>query len=404
MKKDKDSIEIGGGPYLPKTYPKMWVGLIFTIIAILAGIMWWEAPPPSDVIHFMNGSTELKAVLIDGTLGTEFQNDRSPTPSVTTETSITLDNFTNVVSQDIEYFINQSHDDLPHTGEMIVFADNRPPLTVSKVDWKTDGTTIDVTLPGIINVPIKIWIVNSDNPNGLTYSVIKDQAVAAVVRANQIYLNEKQGIVLTPDSVVDNYKDKTNDSNASQFSRFTCLTMANNIKTLIGHQSGMLNVYYVAQADKEGLSGSYSPYYGTFCNDVIAVGIKAGDDLLVHELGHAFSLGHVGDPFYASAFDQLNVMHESSTWRAYLTEGQTYRQVTNSPESALNNPAIYSFTPPITPPGSPLRNCRHFLSREVRVDIGGIHNLSQWVQQSEKSDCPVVEKRIWADGAGWPPN
>ncbi len=81
MKNDKDSIETGDRPYPPKTIPKLWVwvGLITSVIVISAGVIWWITPPPSDVINFTNGPTDLKAVLIDGTLGTEFKNDMKPT-------------------------------------------------------------------------------------------------------------------------------------------------------------------------------------------------------------------------------------------------------------------------------------------------------------------------------------
>ena len=390
-----------------------WVGLAI-FIGSLAGI-WWvvQKTPPSDVINFTNGGTDNKAVLVDGTVPTggtfTFMNDFTVNP--TTLSSLLIGDFNNKVTVDVDYTNNSaSHDPLPHTGEAIVFADTRPPLTVQDVDWKDDSTTIDVTLPDPIEVPIKIWIVNSDSSKGLTYSDIKTQAMAAVVRANQIYQQERQGITLRPDLVASNYEDKTlvAGSERVDFRNFDCsLANPNNQMSIqnvatIGHEPGMLNVYYVAAVDRDNGSGTFSPYHGFWCGgvdaayDVIAIGIEASEDLLVHEVGHAFSIQHVGAQPWILKFDVHNVMNESSSSRAYLTEGQTYRQVTNKTlnnniGSVLYDPTIYNRSLPFT------RHCGHWLGTDLRVGAAGR------VFQPEKSQCPPIEKRIWADGS-LPPN
>jgi len=414
MGRDTESVKIG---YMGR--PIFWVLLSIAMIGMLW--YWWKLPPPSDVIHFTNGGTDTKAVLVDGTVPTDatftFMNDFTVNP--TTASSLLIGDFNKKVTVDVDYTnIATSHDPLPHPGAAIVFADNRPPLTIEDVDWKDDSTTIDVTLPDPIEVPIKIWIVNSDSPNGLTYSAIRTQAIAAVARANQIYQQERQGITLRPDLVASNYEDKTlvAGSERMDFRNFDCsLADPNNQNsiqkvTTIGHEPGMLNVYYVAAVVGED-PPSFSPYNGFWCNgvnayDVIAIGIEASDDLLVHEVGHAFSLDHVGSSPWISEFDVNNVMHESSSctrttangrqrWvcnRAYLTEGQTYRQVTNKTlngniGSVLYDPTIYNRALPFT------RHCGHWLRTDLRVGAVGR------VFQPEKSLCPPIEKRIWADGS-----
>lgn len=60
----------------------------------------------------------------------------------------------------------------------------------------------------------------------------------------------------------------------------------------------------------------------------------AGTSLLAHELGHAFGLGHVGDPD--------NFMHPTALGRA-ATIGQIYRSHFAS-WPALN--VVYGFRPP----------------------------------------------------------
>lgn len=417
MRKDPESVKIG---YM--VYPFFWVLLAIAIIGMLWN--WWKLPP-SDVIHFTNGGTDIKAVLVDGTVPTgatfTFMNDFTVSP--TTLSSLLIGDFNNKVTADLGYTNNSaSHDPLLHPGAAIVFADNRPPLTVVDVDWKDDSTTIDVTLPDSIEVPIKIWIVNSGSSIGLTYSDIRTQAMAAVARANQIYQQERQGITLRPDLVTPNYVDKTlvGSQERTDFGQFDCsLADPKNLNssqkiTTIGYEPRMLNVYYVATVGDNG-SLPFSSFSGFWCGgvdayDVIAIGIEASDDLLVHEVGHAFSLDHVGD--LPSGFNQENVMEESPTcisapvngrvrWvcgRAYLTEGQTYRQVTNKTQvdingtvlkigSVLYDPTIYHLSLPFT------RHCGHWLRTDLRVGAVG------WVFQPEKSLCPPIEKRIWADGS-----
>ena len=392
----------------------------FAIMVVVVGFFFLWPWAPSDVLHFKNGGTETKAALIDGTLAADgtFKNDAKASPSPDTNTdSLIIENYNNHVTVDFDYTNTAAlHDTLDHPGAAIVFADNRPPFTVVDVDWKDGPTTIDVTLPDPIGVPIKFWIVNSDNSNGLTPTNI---GRAAVILANQIYSQERQGIVLTLNSV----EDKTTVLPDLQF---TCSLAdpndPNNIQTVIGHQPGMINVYYVAAVDRnEGIQGMLSTN-GVWCGgtrafDVIAIGIEASDDLLVHELGHAFSLGHVGSSSWTSYFDGTSVMHEAppcnqatGKWecgRKYLTEGQTYRQVTNTrpdrstPGSALNDPEIYNLSPPLMSPPTPAPTpaptppyCGHFIQGDL--------NPPGWINQPMKSNCPVVEKRIWADGTMLP--
>ena len=76
-------------------------------------------------------------------------------------------------------------------------------------------------------------------------------------------------------------------------------------------------------------------------------------------------------------FDTTNVLHNASNNRNYLTEGQTFRAVVNS-GSAING--VYNARP-----GLITRNCGNSTST---TDVS----------------CPAVQKRIWADGASWPPN
>jgi hypothetical protein len=105
------------------------------------------------------------------------------------------------------------------------------------------------------------------------------------------------------------------------------------------------------------------------------MGRNASDHLFSHEIGHAFSLGHVNA--LTMFFDTTNVMHNASNNRNFLTEGQTFRAVVNT-GSVING--VYNARP-----GLITRNCGNSTDTTV-------------------ADCPAVQKRIWADGAGFPPN
>jgi hypothetical protein len=105
----------------------------------------------------------------------------------------------------------------------------------------------------------------------------------------------------------------------------------------------------------------------------IAMGLNTGDELLSHEIGHALSLTHVNA---LANFDQTNVMHNASNTRRFLTEGQIVRAHMNS-RSLL---WILFLDVGQHPPG---RDCEP-------DDFNGA--------------CPALDRRVWADGAGFPAN
>ncbi len=102
------------------------------------------------------------------------------------------------------------------------------------------------------------------------------------------------------------------------------------------------------------------------------MGKNSGDELLSHEIGHAFSLTHVNAD---ANFNVDNIMHSASNTRQYATEGQLFRAHLN-PESILN--ALYNARP-----GEVTRFCAY-------------NNTATF-------PCPAIQKRVWADG-GFPPN
>jgi hypothetical protein len=107
----------------------------------------------------------------------------------------------------------------------------------------------------------------------------------------------------------------------------------------------------------------------------IVMGKNTGDELLVHELGHALSLRHPADCGGSTAeFDPTNVMWPCSNSRQFFSEGQIFRGHFNT-DSSIN--VLYNARP-----GEPTAGCQN---------------------GAQSEECPALNRRLWADG-GFPAN
>ena len=123
----------------------------------------------------------------------------------------------------------------------------------------------------------------------------------------------------------------------------------------------LLNIYWVDTVN--GGTGSGWSNFGA----QIAMGKNTGNELMSREIGRAFSLTHTDGN---ANFDVMNVMASASNTRQLMTEGQLFRAHLN-PSSVLN--ILYQARP-----GELTRACSF-------GDSGSL--------------CPVIQKRIWADGS-----
>ena len=298
-----------------------------------------------DIIQFTNGGSGENGVLVDGKQGGKQRNDMT---------------FTGAAGADIAFRnVLPSKD----SNEVIAFTLNRPPALVEDAGWTKGLDTVPVAYQDEFLVPIYLWVVNGP------FSTQSTRAASIAAITEQIWNDERQGIGF---SLVD-IRDATMDPDAGDFVDFTC-GLASDMKARIGFNSAGINVYFVSTID---FGSGPSTTSGVWCGSsrIVAVGSGTNGGLFAHEVGHAFRLGHVND--LTTFFDRTNVMHNASSTRRYLTEGQTFRAVLNA-SSAVN--MEYNLRP-----GQATRDCGLITSTAI-------------------DPCPPVQKRIWADGVSWPPN
>jgi hypothetical protein len=205
-----------------------------------------------------------------------------------------------------------------------------------------------------------VWIVTAPG----TFGVEAVQALSAVIQAGALFDQERLGL----DFNLIEVRDATGNPNQGSFLNVTTLA---GLEPLIGHVKGRFNVYWVPAVNGGSGNGIAEVAHG----DSLAVGNNAAPGLLAHELGHNLALDHVdGDV----RFDGTNVMMSAGGSRLFLTEGQDYRAHIRS-ISAIRSPQVYGLRPTM-----PI------------IDTCNIASTTR--------NCPKADKRIWADGATWPPN
>jgi hypothetical protein len=247
-------------------------------------------------------------------------------------------------------------------GETITFSRDRPP-TLQPTLWATalGNQIVNVPFAGVLATPLTIWVVASP------FATTQQTALTLWQTAQQIFGDERLGVQLSPVEIV----DATANAKAATYASFTCGVGSANVAAIaadIGTRPGRINVYLVGLVDGSTSRGNACAIGGGF----VAIAAGSGAELLAHELGHDFGLEHIDD--LTTDFTRNNVMHSESISRLYLTEGQIFRAHLRS-YSAINQ--LFGLRP-----GLPTRDCD---------------------RDTPTLNCPVIRKRLWADG-GFPPN
>lgn len=245
----------------------------------------------------------------------------------------------------------------PGRNEVITFGSNRAPTRTS-TPWTDDDDAFEAPLASRLNLPVTVWIVQGP------FSTQRDRAIDACVETSAIWDDERIGVRFSEFLI----RDATADPDITSAILDSVGGDARNwddFSTLIGFDAGRINIYYIDTVDGSTTTG-WSDFGGR-----IVMGRETLPDLLSHEIGHAFSLRHSVNCGVASAnFDATNVMAQCSSSRQFLTEAQVFRAHFN-PTSTIND--LYGARP-----GAPTAIC---------------------VSATGSAECPVLERRLWDDGA-----
>ena len=317
----------------------------FIVVALIQNQQLLSALPvgmvSSDSVLLPEGAGATHGLLVDGQTGGSFVNDVVFT-SAPQSNLLRIGNF------------------VQSSGEIIAFADDRAPTLSPAVSWSDDHDLVSILNEPPYRIPFYVWIVSG--PFDSQRSKVED----AMMTTLQIWTDERQGIQFSSFDIM----DATADPDVSSFSAFTC-SQAADMRARIGFNPGGVNVYYV---DTVNFGSGPATTNGVWCgNATIAMGRNGSSHLFTHEAGHGFALGHTNT--IPEFFDRSNVMHNASSRRMYLTEGQTFRAVVQV-NSVIN--MLYQARP-----GLVVRFCSNSTS-------------------SLNRDCPPVQLRIWDDGPDWP--
>src|SRR3954467_3068554 len=245
----------------------------------------------------------------------------------------------------------------PNRNEAVGFGQDRAPRR-SAMPWTGGKDRFLLALGSEISLPLTVWIVQGP------FASQRDHAFIAAFNTAVIWFNERVGTDLS-DFRINDATNNPNINNAILNSTGGDNRNWDDFSNRIGFDAGRINVYWINTVE-----GSTTTGWSDFGARIV-MGRNTGDELLVHELGHALSLQHPQDCGVPSAeFDPSNVMWPCSTSRQFLTEGQVFRSHFNA-SSSIN--VLYNARP-----GEPIVGCQN---------------------TAQSAECPALNRRLWADGA-----
>jgi hypothetical protein len=201
--------------------------------------------------------------------------------------------------------------------------------------WSHGGDKVTLEYPGILSLKTRVWVLCADDPCGTHASLpgaFQDALVGKLAYANTLFANQNAGLQLhlADAGLIQNATTNTAKKTPSNMD-FTsaCGGLSSNMK-----DEDALNLYVVRSVDGQPNRGRTCPGFP----NVAVVGYLGGGGLMAHELGHNFALDHSVNYPELSSMGLGNIMHQNSSTRCCLSEGEVFR-IHFMTKSFLNNNA-----------------------------------------------------------------
>lgn len=178
---------------------------------------------------------------------------------------------------------------------IVGFAEGHPPALRRGIAWSAEADTVDLEFGPPIVIPIAIWVLVPP------FGGVAAAARLHVSQASALWGKFGLRFAVGDQDVI----DATDHPDAQKFDA-PMPPCAGSLTTTIGTIPGRLNLYYVG--DIIGANGYACGGYITMTAS------RSRGDLVAHELGHEFGLGHAESP--------ENVMYRIAG--SQLTEGQAF--------------------------------------------------------------------------------
>jgi hypothetical protein len=267
----------------------------------------------------------------------------------------------------------------PSYTQAMVFRKGYTPAYRNEVVWTSASDVLEVTLEKQFNLPIRIWAICPDANGDCSRPLDEAYLRSFKTNANVVLRSERVGVRLVA-AEGELFSDKARtEPGAFDFKNFSAGLCADFYTWVEGgpgtrRLDRAVNIYVVSDVD--GL-----PKRGRECSKTwktVVVGAKADWTTMLHEVGHALSLGDL--PINGVAWDgdderaKENFMYSDTdlSTRRYFTEAQIFRVHVNDASAAH---------PLWDPNAVPSRSCGVIDDRAVKA----------------MPPCPILKERVWPE-------
>lgn len=277
--------------------------MLFTVV-FLAMLAWYVLVPPDVVTLDNQAGADSPVLLLDGSRWGCVDDE---------------------VRRGVSVGVGNLTPDASCLSEIAVFSQDNAMNMVTPIDTWTSagGDVLKVNQQGLLKVPLTIW----------TLTGLPADAVVHASRAAQIFNLMQVGLEFTLDPR--DFHTQTRINTAA------CEDLAPLVSAFVP-VAKRINVYYVPRVTMplaSGPPGTTIDVNGRWCSDdpdIVLIGTFQ-PETLAHELGHAFTLGHID----GTGLPASNLMYSGAVRRDSVSTGQAFRVNVNT-QSRVNKNGVRS--------------------------------------------------------------